>query len=193
MYYTNIIVLIDAYLDRLLEARDILATLEIPQTMAQIPASSSKPRKKQNIKSVNIRTASDLIENVTTSPLKSRILAEKKATERSNIAVSKSRRKSLKSIPSAMISTSRDQSSATHQSEVPRVIKATLPRKAQPSQKRLSFSNPPSAKALGGYIPTGPVFIPAEKIRTAKAHEPSVPLKSAPLTAELLSQRWIQG
>jgi hypothetical protein len=190
MYDTNIIVLIDAYLDRLLEARDILATLEIPQTMAQIPTTSFKPRKKQSIKPTKTLTTPDLDEKMTTSPLKSRILTEKRAAERLNIAVSKSRQKSLNPIPSAIVSTGRDRSSVPQQSEV---LKATPPRKAQPSQKRQTSSSPLSAKALGGHIPTGPVFIPAEKIHTTKVREISGPLKSTPLTAELLSQRWIQG
>ncbi|WP_035358588.1 hypothetical protein, partial [Edaphobacter aggregans] len=55
---------------------------------------------------------------------------------------------------------------------------------------------------LGGLLPTGPIFIPAELIRQkqSQSRQESVMKRGAsgqpaiaPLTAELLSQRWIQS
>jgi hypothetical protein len=60
----------------------------------------------------------------------------------------------------------------------------------------------PPATPLGGIVPTGPIFIPAELIRQkqSQSRQESVMERGAsgppaivPLTAELLTQRWIQS
>ncbi len=68
---------------------------------------------------------------------------------------------------------------------------------------RLSKPGPAaSSSALRGRLPVGPVFIPAQQIRLEQSqkqqslaleHNSFGPQATVPLTAELLTQRWMQG
>jgi hypothetical protein len=60
----------------------------------------------------------------------------------------------------------------------------------------------PSARALGGSVPAVPIFIPADQICQERSHRDSKPEKvghpcgstdTVPLSAELLTRRWVRG
>ena len=70
----------------------------------------------------------------------------------------------------------------------------------KPAVSKLSVT--PLATPLGGLVPTGPIFIPAELIRQkqSQSRQESVmergasgPAAIVPLTAELLTRRWIRS
>jgi hypothetical protein len=75
--------------------------------------------------------------------------------------------------------------------------------RVQTQRKRRALSKltvTPLATPLGGLVPTGPIFIPADQIRQkqSQSRQESVmergasgPSAIVPLTAELLTQRWI--
>jgi hypothetical protein len=77
-------------------------------------------------------------------------------------------------------------------------VQVRAPRKPSTRNKAV---NAPAARALGGMVSAAPVFIPAERVRqehlqkaTKKGtqEEASSPA-TAPLTVEMLTQRWVQG
>jgi hypothetical protein len=89
------------------------------------------------------------------------------------------------------------------ESAVGQIAAIPLAARVQPQRKRRALSKPPvtpPATPLGGVVPTGPIFIPAEQIRQKQSQsrqEPEMeggssgPPATVPLTAELLKLRWI--
>jgi hypothetical protein len=89
-------------------------------------------------------------------------------------------------------------------SETAAVVSGTVVRvraQRRPTTRRRS-AGVPESRALGGAVSAAPVFIPAEKIRqertqkeleAAASRESQGPSEAAPLTAEMLTQRWVQG
>src|SRR5271163_3993119 len=70
------------------------------------------------------------------------------------------------------------------------------------SVRRDKRPGPLSARALGGLVPTVPIFIPADQICQERSHRDSTPEKerhacdstdTVPLSDELLTRQWIRG
>jgi hypothetical protein len=213
MEYPRILNLIDGYLDRLTEARQVLLALdseswngqkrgsqtaakkralktaarerqsplafEIPPFQPETPR--QKPRSKTN-KPARIRTAKTSAESQEAWFVQDELFPQEQQREPSRV---KQGTDAMEGKPLRTIAR------AARSVEVRAQRKPTTRNKA---------ANAPAARALGGTVSAAPVFIPAEQVRQeqkatyngaqGKASEPTT---AAPLTVELLTQRWVQG
>jgi hypothetical protein len=210
MQFADIIELIDAYLERLIEARRLLAELDLPAP--QVKAANVVPSRVARLKSKVVSKLPDPAQEV----------ARPKPQHRKTLtsAVQKLKSDSQLVVPAKIHGTSLDTVSAFHgatvkqrEPEIRAIEKGTLSvtmpivraRVSQPSLKKSVPLQPPvkmGALALGGKIPTGPIVVSAQQIRkelslrqqeATAGRDPFLSPKSIPLTAELLAQRWIQG
>ena len=214
MQYVHILNLIDDNLDRLTKARQLLLPLDGLPTSAPKRAIQPATRKKTRPKAGSEKPA-------TASPQVSPRQSKKKADSTSIEPVAGKppviRRNKT---PGPVLATpliqnqlfSQEQLESPHQEPVvQRVSSATsVPTvgKAPTQRNRSNRNRAPVAVALSGSVPAAPVFIPAEQIRQERSrreaasgtnHEGGGPAGStaavpaAPLTAELLTRRWLQG
>ena len=213
MQYVHILNLIDDNLDRLTKARQLLLPLDGLPTSAPKRAIQPATRKKTRPKAGSEKPA-------TASPQISTRQSKKKADSTSIEPVAGKppviRRNKT---PGPVLATpliqnqlfSQEQLESPHQEPVvQRVSSATsAPRvgKAPTQRNRSNRNRAPVAVALSGSVSAAPVFIPAEQIRQERSqreaasgtnHEVGGPAGStaavaaAPLTAELLTRRWLQ-
>ena len=214
MQYVHILNLIDDNLDRLTKARQLLLPLDGLPTSAPKRAIQPATRKKTRPKAGSEKPA-------TASPQVSPRQSKKKANSTSIEPVAGKppvirRNKTPGPVlaPPLMLNQlfSQEQLEGTHHEPVvQRVSSATsVPTvgKAPTQRNRSNRNRAPVAVALSGSVPAAPVFIPAEQIRQERSqreaasgtnHEVGGPAGStaavaaAPLTAELLTRRWLQG
>ena len=213
MQYVHILNLIDVYLDRLTKARQLLLPLDGLPTSAPKRAIQPAARKKTRPKAGSEKPATASLQ---ISPRQSK----KKANSTSIEPVAGKppvirRAKTPDPVlapPLILNQLFSQQLEGTHQEPVvQRVSSATsAPRvgKAPTQRNRSNRNRAPVAVALSGSVSAAPVFIPAEQIRQDRSqrgaasgtkHEVGGPAGStaavpaAPLTAELLTRRWLQG
>jgi hypothetical protein len=218
MQYTYILSLIDAHLDRLTKAREILATLDTsqettPQPVPRPAADSKALRTPGGRSSSALETGSHAI-----SPRKkaapATMVQKPSASNRASAPLAKvSETAALESAPVAdaqnrLDEDQRQETRKTTKSPIRETATSHLVDKLPTKRKRLAPNKPsstPLARALGGPVPAAPIFIPAGQVsqefqeRSQRHPEPgaegSLSGSAAPvtLTAELLARRWVQG
>ncbi|RZU29088.1 hypothetical protein BDD14_6684 [Edaphobacter modestus] len=198
MQYANIISLIDAYVERLLKVRRILAELNLPRSRRKLVTPT--PNRTAQSKSAKRGDA-----HRKTSKSKVR----KPSAERMSVAPTEDRSASL----TAVYGHKRN-AMAPIEPTIQRIEKSvtsgTKPvarfRTTQQSREKPLIHKPPvksGTLALGGNIPTSPIVVPAEQIRyeqSLRQRESAIKARGSfqtpsdvPLTAELLARRWMQG
>jgi len=213
MQSAHIIALIDAYLDRLIKARLILTTPDSSQgenqqaTKPPLPLSGRRrvaERDKQPapVSHLKKNRVSPRRRAKATGPEK--LATENKPTAHRDVSVM-----SMPAEPNPIRENSHTRRPQDQGAPVEKDVASTQiamapsPRKVPASRKKSARSKPaltPGAKALGGLVPAGPIFIPAKQIRSEESQRQNGSVKgrdafgsSVPLTAKLLAQRWMQS
>src|ERR1700733_4643016 len=214
MQYVHILNLIDDNLDRLTKARQLLLPLDGLPTSAPKRAIQPATRKKTRPKAGSEKPA-------TAPPQVSPRQSKKKADSTSIEPVAgkppviRRNKTPGPGLATPLIQNqlfSQEQLESPHQEPVvQRVSSATsAPRvgKAPTQRNRSNRNRAPVAVALSGSVSAAPVFIPAEQIRQERSQREAASGKNeevggpagstaavaaAPLTAELLTRRWLQG
>ena len=218
MQYVHILALIDADLERLKKVRQLLTTLNTP------PKGTQKRARNPPVRSKTLRTAERQKPAAPALQIDEHEVSQrKKATPAMRLkkpAVSNLGAASLAKAPAPAASESAlvldDQIRQEHpqgqraalvveESAFGRIAPIPLVARVQRERKRRALSKPsatPLATPLGGVVPTGPIFIPADQIRQkqSQSRQESVmergasgPSAIVPLTAELLTRRWIRS
>jgi hypothetical protein len=203
MQYVHILALIDADLERLKKVRLLLTTLDTP------PKGTQKRARYPPVRSKTLRTEHEVSQRKNARP----------AMRLKKPAVSNLGAASLAKAPAPAASESAlvldDQIRQEHpqgqraqvveESAFGQIAPSPLVARVQTQRKRRALSKlsvTPLATPLGGLVPTGPIFIPADQIRQkqSQSRQESVmergasgPSAIVPLTAELLTQRWIRS
>jgi hypothetical protein len=214
MQYVHILNLIDVYLDRLTKARQILLALDGLPTSAPKRAIQPAARKKTRPKAGSEEPATASLQ---ISPRQSKKKAnstsiESVASKPPGIRRNKTRDPVL--APPHILNQlfSQEQLESPHQEPVVQRVRSAISvptfGKAPTQRNRSKRNRAPVAVALSGSVSAASVFIPAEQIRQERSqreaasgtnHEGGGPGGStaaapvAPLTAELLTRRWLQG
>jgi hypothetical protein len=209
MQYVHILSLIDTYLDRLKEARQVLLALDDSPSRARrlvgpppirmkklkTPGSERQgllgleitpPKRKRTTESTKIKAAATkrVAVRSTTPPrisepvfVQDELFPEAQAPQPAQHAGQEKNEKRLDLVVAEPV--------------------VTIIAPAQRSRTRTKTAKAPVERALGGSVSAAPVFIPAAQIRqerSEKTQADSVASSTAaPLTAELLTQRWVQG
>src|SRR5216683_2823678 len=216
MQYVHILALIDADLERLKKVRLLLTTLDTP------PKGTQKRAPNPPVRSRTLRTAErqkpaapalQLDEHEVSQRKKARPAMRLKKPAVSNLGVAR-----LAKAPAPAASESAlvlddqirqeqpqgQRAQVVEESAFGQIAAIPLVARVQTQRKRRALSKlslTPLATPLGGLVPTGPIFIPAGLIRQkqSQSRQESVMERGAsgppaivPLTAELLTQRWIQ-
>jgi hypothetical protein len=214
MQYVHILNLIDDNLDRLTKARQLLLPLDGLPTSAPERAMQPAARKKTRPKAGSEKPATA---SLPISPRQSKNKAsstsiESVARKSPVIRRNKTPNPVLAPPPTLNQLFSQEQLEETHQEPVVQRISSAIRvptvGKTPTQQNRSKRHRTPVAVALSGSVSATPVFIPAEQIRRERSqreaasgtkHEDGEPAGSsaaapvAPLTAELLTRRWLQG
>jgi len=204
MQFPNIIELIDEYLDRLIQVRRLLADIDLPDTQRKTRAAVLS-------RAAQLKSAADrptaASENRPSSPKSVPRKTPKPAVQKrkaGNLADNPTK------VDGATMSVTSVAASATVKANGPEKQSterrsSVRARTRRTSKKRVAPSESPaiaSKTALGGTIPIGPVVVSSQQIRieqSLKQQETAVNIgpylspNTIPLTAELLTQRWVQG
>lgn len=207
MEYPRILTLIDNYLDRLAEARQVLLELASASGNGQ-ERRSQAPANKRALKAAARERQARLAFDITLSQPET-----PKANKRASLRMTQESTESQAiSVQNELFPHTQPQESSRAKQETDGQEGKTLrtiapaavsvaPRAQRKSSTRNRADNAPAARALGGTVSAAPVFIPAERVRqehlekaTKKStqDEASSPA-TAPLTVEMLTQRWVQG
>jgi hypothetical protein len=213
MQYVHILNLIDDYLDRLTKAQQILLSFDGLPTNAPKRALQPAVRKKNRPKTGSEKPATSSLQ---ISPRQSKKKANSTSIEP---VASKPPAIRRNKTPDPVLATplilnhlfSQEQLEGTHQEPVVQRVDSAISvptvGKAPTRRNRSNRNRAPVAVALSGSVSAAPVFIPAEQIREERSqratasgtkHEVGGPAGStaagpvAPLTAELLTRRWLQ-
>jgi hypothetical protein len=217
MQYAHILALIDAELERLKEVRLLLATFDTP------PKRTQKRAPNPSVCSKTLRTAERQKPTAPTLQIdKHEAFRRKKTTPVTQLkkpAVSNAvGARFAKAAPFAASESALglddqirqeqpqgertpvlEETAISQMATIPPVVRVRTLRKRRALSK---LSVTPLATPLGGPVPTEPIFIPADLLRQKQSrsqqesvteHGASGPPAVVPLTAELLTQRWIQG
>jgi len=212
MQYVHILALIDADLERLKKVRLLLTTLDTP------PKGTQKRAPNPPVRSKTLKTAErqkpaapalQIDEHEVSQRKKARPEMRLKKPMVSNLGAAR-----LAKAPAPAASESalvlddqirQEQPQGQRAQAFGQIATTPLVARVQTQRKRRALSKlsvTPLATPLGGLVPTGPIFIPAELIRQkqSQSRQESVMERGAsgppaivPLTAELLTQRWIQS
>ena len=217
MQYAHILALIDADLERLKKARLLLTTDDTPRKGTQKRAPNPPVRSK------TLRTAArqkptapvlqidehEVLQRKQATPvrkLKKTALRNPGAVRLANAPELAASQSAL--VPDAQIRQEQPQgqrAQVVDEHAFGQIAAIPLVARVQTQRKRRALSKLPAAPPatpLGGLVPTGPIFIPAELIRQKQSqsrqesvieHGASGPPAIAPLTAELLTRRWIRS
>jgi hypothetical protein len=218
MQYVHILALIDAELERLKEVRLLLTTLDTPLKGAQKKAPNPLVRSKTlRMAEKQKPTAPALL--IDKHEVSQRKKPAPPAMRLKKPALSNPSAASFaKAFPPAVSESALalddqirqeqpqgqrapvvEESVFSQMATIPPVARVRTRRKSRALSK---LSVTPLATPLGGPVPTEPIFIPAEMIhpKQSRNRQESVAERGAagppavvPLTAELLTQRWIQG
>jgi hypothetical protein len=217
MQYFHILALIDAELERLKEVRLLLTTLDTPLKGTQKRAPNPPVRSK------TLRTAEKQKPTAPALQIDQHEVSHRKKTApamrlKEPALSNRSAARFAKAPPPAVSESALalddqirqeqpqgrrapvvEESAFSQMAIIPPVARARTRRKRWALSK---LSVTPLATPLGGPVPTEPIFIPAELIhpKQSRNRQESVtergvagPPAVVPLTAELLTQRWIQG
>jgi hypothetical protein len=218
MQYAHILNLIDTYLNRLTEAREVLLSLATPSDRARNPATAWPIRMKKLRAPGKDKQAKLALE--ITAPERTQATAPPRtqAVARKRVAV-------LSPVPPRISKPTfvqdelflPEQEQRTHENVVVEVLAEKEPKLLSPTESRPAVvktvprrkvttrsksSGPAVPRALGGMVSAAPVFIPAAQIRQERSQkmqeadakfDSSESSAAVPLTAELLTQRWVQG
>jgi hypothetical protein len=212
MEYPRILNLIDNYLNRLTEARQVLLELD---------SASEKVRKggtqgtlgKRALKAAAREWQVSLGFEITPSQLETPKQKPKRKTDKH--AGKGAAKASAESQPTLFVQDDlfsqeqqgnplREELGIDVEVEKPLLAIAPYPasvkvRVQRAPTRRNKAANVPAARALGGTISAAPVFIPAERVRQEHSQkattkeEASESASADPLTVEMLTQRWVQG
>jgi hypothetical protein len=205
MQFPHIIQLIDEYLGRLIEVRCLLADLDLQAAKRKAPAVvpgraaqlKSKVTGRLAARPINRDAKPRFVPRKTQKPLVQKLKAEN-LVEKSTVP----REATLAAVYIAPPPTVMPRELGNQNAEQRAMVH---PRKNLPSKRRtapLKSSVKTGALALGGTIPTGPIVVSAQQIQIEHSLRQQVatvrpdPFSSPntiPVTAELLTQRWIQG
>jgi hypothetical protein len=212
MEYPRILNLIDGYLDRLTEARQVLLALDSESGNGQ-KRGSQTAAKKRALKAAARESQSPLAFEIPPFPPEPPRQEPKSTTnKRTGLRVAKASAESHAALfvqnelfPQEQPSEpSREKLTTDAKKEkllpatepVPVSVKVRAQRKPTTRNK---VANTPAPRALGGMVSAAPVFIPAERVRQEYSQkatnrgEASESATAAPLTVEMLTQRWVQG
>ena len=218
MQYIHILALIDAELERLKKVRLLLTTLDTPSKGTQ------KRARNPPVRSKTLRTAERQKPAAPAFQIDEHEVSQRKnarpAMRLKKPAVSNLGAASLAKAPAPAASESAlvldDQIRQEHpqgqraaqvveESAFGQLAPIPLAARVPTQRKRRALSKlsvTPPATPLGGLVPTGPIFIPADQIRQkqSQSRQESVmergasgPSAIVPLTAELLTRRWIRS
>jgi hypothetical protein len=211
MQYVHILNLIDDNLDRLTKARQLLLPLDGLPTNAPKRAIQPAAREKTRPKAGSEKPATPSLQN---SPRQSKKKANSTSIEpvAGKPPVIRRNKTPGPVLAPPLILFSQEQLEGTQQEPVVQsassAISVPTVGKAPTQRNRGNRNRAPVAAALSGSVSAAPVFIPAEQIRQERSqreaasgtkHEGGGPDGStaavpvAPLTAELLTRRWLQG
>lgn len=205
MQFPHIIELIEEYLDRLIEVRRLLADLDLQavkrKASAVVPGRAAQLKSKVTgtlaVRPLNRASKPRFESRKTRKPLVQKLKTES-LIEKSTMP----REATLAAVFIAPPATVMPRELGNQNAEQRALVR---PRRYLPSRKRvapLKSSVKTSALALGGTIPTGPIVVSAQQIRIEHSlrqqeatvrRDPFSSPNTSPLTAELLTQRWIQG
>jgi len=218
MQYVHILALIDAELERLKKVRLLLTTLDTP------PKGTQKRARNPPVRSKTLRTAERQKPAAPAFQIDEHEVSQRKnarpAVRSKKPAVSNLGLASLAKAPAPAASESAlvlndqirqeypqgqraaqvvEESAFGQLAPIPLVARVPTKRKRRALSK---LSVTPLATPLGGLVPTGPIFIPADQIRQKQSQSrqesvmergASSPSAIVPLTAELLTRRWIRS
>jgi hypothetical protein len=208
MEYPHILNLIDDYLDRLTEARGVLLTFDNPSMSKQqqaAPQAIARKTARRAAKEKQAALALEMIPAHSDEPVvrpKTKPAIDKRKGER--------RTKVQDSAPTLpfvqeelALQPPREEVVVVEERaplpEVPEAPSAVKVRAVRRPSTRSKTSTATTARALGGMVSAAPVFIRAEQILQERAQKvPKSGTKeegseAVPLTAEMLTQRWVQG
>jgi hypothetical protein len=218
MQYVHILSLIDAELERLKKVRLLLTTLDTPSKGTQkrarnppVPSKTLRTAEKQKPAAPGFQ----IDEHQVSQRKKARPAMRLKKPAVRNLGAA-SPAKATAPAPSESALVLDDQirqehpqgqraAEAVEESAFGQIAPAPLVARVQTQRKKRALSKlsvTPVATPLGGLVPTGPIFIPADKIRQkqSQSRQESVMERGAsgpsgivPLTAELLTRRWIRS
>jgi hypothetical protein len=208
MEYPHILNLIDDYLDRLTEAREVLLAFDGPSMSKQELAAPQATARKTARSAAKEKQAALSLEMIPAQP------DEPVASSKKRPAVNKSKSERRTKVRDAAPTLPFVQEELALQppleeevvaqeeaplQEVPEAPTAVKVRAVRRPSVRSKTSTGATARALGGMVSAAPVFIRAEQILQERAQKvPKSGTKeegseAAPLTAEMLTQRWVQG
>jgi hypothetical protein len=218
MQYTHILNLIDTYLNRLTEAREVLLSLATPSDRARNAATAGPIRMKKLRASGKDKQAKLALEitpserTQATAPPRTQAVARKRVAVRSPVDPRISKPTFVQDelfLPEqeprvhenvvAEVLAEKELKLLSLTESKPAVAKIVTLRKVT---TRSTPSGPAVPRALGGMVSAAPVFIPAAQIRQERSQkwqelaakvDSSESSAAVPLTAELLTQRWVQG
>jgi hypothetical protein len=218
MQYAHILNLIDTYLKRLTEAREVLLSLATPSDRARNPATAGPIRMKKLRAPGKDRQAKLALEitppegTQATAPPRTQAMGRKRVAVRSPVP---SRISKPTLVQDELFLPLQEQ--RAHENVVagipaekePKLLSPTLSKPAvvkivtrRKVPTRIKPSGPAVPRALGGIVSSSPVFIPAAQIHQKHSQkmqesdakfDPAESSAAVPLTAELLTQRWVQG
>jgi hypothetical protein len=215
MEYPRILNLIDDYLDRLAEARQVLLELNGDSQENQKRESQAALNKRAQKAAARERQARLAFVITTSQPEAPRRKPISKSGKPASKRVTKasSEIKAGSFVQNELFSHGQP-SELLHEDQiadakagipispimpVPSSVKLRAQRKPTTPNKSASA---PASRALGGTISAAPVFIPAERVRQENSQkatnkgtkeEASESTTATPLTVEMLTQRWVQG
>jgi hypothetical protein len=207
MEYPHILNLIDDYLDRLTEARDVLRAFDNPSMSKQQPTAQSTTLKKAARSAASEKQAALALEMIP-SPLDEPATRPKtrSASNKGNGARRTKVQDSAPTLPFVQEELSlqppREEVVAEERAPLQEVLEAPSAVKVRAVRRpsvRSKTNTATTARALGGVVSAAPVFIRAEQILQERAQKvPKSGTKeegseAVPLTAEMLTQRWVQG
>jgi hypothetical protein len=213
MEYPRILNLIDDYLDRLAEARQVL--LELNGDDSQKRGSQAAVNKRALKAAARERQARLAFETATEQPETPRLNPNSKPDKRASKRTTKAsveinpvpfvqnelfpQGKPIELLGEVQTADAKEETPLPVIANVPSSTKVRAQRKPPAPKKTASA---PASRALGGMISAAPVFIPADRVRQENSQKATnrgtqqEALESAtavPLTVEMLTQRWVQG
>ena len=217
MQYVHILALIDADLERLRKVRLLLTTLDTPLKGTQ------KRTRNPTVRSKTLRTAERRKPAAPALQIDDHEVSQRKNASRamklkkpavSNLGAASLARAEAPASKSALVlddpirqehPQGQRAAQVVEENAFGQIAPAPLVARVQTQRKKRALSKlsvTPLATPLGGLVPTGPIFIPADKIRQkqSQSRQESVmergasgPSAIVPLTAELLTRRWLRS
>ena len=218
MQYAHILNLIDTYLNRLTEAREVLRSLTTTSDRARNLA-TARPIRMKKLRAPGKDKQARLALEITppertqaTAPPRTQAVARKRVAGRvpvpprisnqlfvqDELFLPEREPRAHENVVAEVLAEKETKLLSPTESR-PAVVKIVTRRKVTTRSKP---SGPAVPRALGGMVSAAPVFIPAAQIRQERSQKMqesdanfgfSESSTAVPLTAELLTQRWVQG